>query len=1050
MDHTVEEVAYDFGDDGKGGTQKRTLAKTASEWFPYGVKKIMAFLTPDETNFRTTKTAYDGIGRVASVTSDGTANGVPASPRTERTVTYKGDAGLVDTETDAAGNVTTYTSYVAGSVWPEAIERSDQPDGVRETEGYRYDATGRVVDFVAADGTHTALTYDEAGNLTDHIVGSVARHFNYDGWGHVVEALGPATGAKSSFGLDALGRVLEKRIVGDSGRVDATTFTYDGLGRLGTRTKPLSATEIFAYDPDGMLNLWTTRYTAGDRAQLQISFDYDPANRLVRRRVANPEAYRDNPPAGFSLTDDADVTEFADGLSRLSRASLVTGSGSALGSGAADPATAVTFTGYDLRGLPAGESVGSAGPGLARQYDVWGNATRVDLPSLVSAVRTYSRTFDGLDRLTRVDAIDTGGPISGFGMTWAWAGMGRMTGAASLGPAGLSHGFTYPPASPVRLSSLALSAGATAFGSFTYDWEFDSDFKRARVAVPGPRFVSGLGWTWTRDEGRRLASASSTPGDWAYTYGPADEFTQITDTNAGTSDRPTSGPESRIERKGSATFAYDAEGRRIEDARFLYTWDFRSRLVRVESKMGASQGEVVDYAYDALGRLMSRTHRGALPNGTTDDARRPFKARRGYLWDGDTLLAETSYAFDGGVISRKDHVPGLGPDQTYQIKADGRTFSLFKDEQGNPIGLLEEISPGKANLLARFLYTPYGDVHLEAGPEPRKAEFKGDRAVLGAVEQTADAFSVTGSLELTTTLAIAPASYDALKVETYDAETNSWSDVPRGELTIGTDTNPELLVVFRTAGWKRNTRYRIRVTTGLQDDFGRNLQLPDDVAVELQIPLDVTDVAPIYIRSFKLGYDTAKAAANDLGGAFKGGLSLGFTGASADPFSGLLYLRNRWYDPGSGVWLSQDPLGDTDSPNLYGFVGMRPHERTDPLGLLGIEDVPGIVGDTLLGILDPRNAWKNAQRAASGVVGAGKFVGKTAAGVGSLVVDAATMSVSDAAADRMVARGQGIANAVSHPIDAVVNAHSDAFEKILSHEQKGEYFSSGAEAGELG
>ncbi len=230
------------------------------------------------------------------------------------------------------------------------------------------------------------------------------------------------------------------------------------------------------------------------------------------------------------------------------------------------------------------------------------------------------------------------------------------------------------------------------------------------------------------------------------------------------------------------------------------------------------------------------------------------------------------------------------------------------------------------------------------------------RAVLGPVEQTADALSVTGSLELTTSLAIASASYDALKVETYDTGTNSWNDVPRGELTIGIDADPNLLVVFRTAGWKKNTRYRIRVTTGLKDDFGRNLQLPDDVAIELQIPLDVTDVAPIYIRSFKLGYDTAKAASNELGGAFTGGLSLGFTGAVADPFSGLLYLRNRWYDPASGSWLSQDPLGDRDSPNLYGFVGVRPHEKTDPLGLLTWRERAGVV----LGKI-----WQGVQNVAS-------------------------------------------------------------------------------------
>ena len=42
---------------------------------------------------------------------------------------------------------------------------------------------------------------------------------------------------------------------------------------------------------------------------------------------------------------------------------------------------------------------------------------------------------------------------------------------------------------------------------------------------------------------------------------------------------------------------------------------------------------------------------------------------------------------------------------------------------------------------------------------------------------------------------------------------------------------------------------------------------------------------------------------------------------------------------GTVGWLSQDPLEDRDSPNLYGFVGMRPHEKTDPLGLLGDADI---------------------------------------------------------------------------------------------------------------
>ena len=47
---------------------------------------------------------------------------------------------------------------------------------------------------------------------------------------------------------------------------------------------------------------------------------------------------------------------------------------------------------------------------------------------------------------------------------------------------------------------------------------------------------------------------------------------------------------------------------------------------------------------------------------------------------------------------------------------------------------------------------------------------------------------------------------------------------------------------------------------------------------------------------------------------------------------GLNYVRNRWFDPGTGTWLSPDPLGYTDSSNLYAFAGGDPVNGRDPLG----------------------------------------------------------------------------------------------------------------------
>jgi len=62
-----------------------------------------------------------------------------------------------------------------------------------------------------------------------------------------------------------------------------------------------------------------------------------------------------------------------------------------------------------------------------------------------------------------------------------------------------------------------------------------------------------------------------------------------------------------------------------------------------------------------------------------------------------------------------------------------------------------------------------------------------------------------------------------------------------------------------------------------------------------------------------------------------GGLS--FQGLWTDPVTGISYARNRWYDARTASWLSEDPKGAVDSPNLYAFVGWGPHVGRDPMGL---------------------------------------------------------------------------------------------------------------------
>jgi RHS repeat-associated protein len=60
----------------------------------------------------------------------------------------------------------------------------------------------------------------------------------------------------------------------------------------------------------------------------------------------------------------------------------------------------------------------------------------------------------------------------------------------------------------------------------------------------------------------------------------------------------------------------------------------------------------------------------------------------------------------------------------------------------------------------------------------------------------------------------------------------------------------------------------------------------------------------------------------------------GFTGASTPNASGgFVYLRNRWYDPKTGRFLTQDPIGLAGGVNLYSYAGSNPITFTDPFGL---------------------------------------------------------------------------------------------------------------------
>jgi len=59
-------------------------------------------------------------------------------------------------------------------------------------------------------------------------------------------------------------------------------------------------------------------------------------------------------------------------------------------------------------------------------------------------------------------------------------------------------------------------------------------------------------------------------------------------------------------------------------------------------------------------------------------------------------------------------------------------------------------------------------------------------------------------------------------------------------------------------------------------------------------------------------------------------------GYYTDQETGLVLMTNRYYDPGTGRFLTRDPIGYGGGINLYGFVGNNPVTGADPEGTDGI------------------------------------------------------------------------------------------------------------------
>lgn len=146
----------------------------------------------------------------------------------------------------------------------------------------------------------------------------------------------------------------------------------------------------------------------------------------------------------------------------------------------------------------------------------------------------------------------------------------------------------------------------------------------------------------------------------------------------------------------------------------------------------------------------------------------------------------------------------------------------------------------------------------------------------------------------------------------------------------------------------------------------QNLALINDYQGSVRAAVKANDSRENYLATFgRNAFGGLEGASGTGGGGSETNAQAGYTGASTPTATGgFTYMRNRWYDPATGRFLTQDPIGLAGGVNLYSYAGNNPVAYSDPFGLCGLPGEPqcriyisayGAAAGASLGALKPES-----------------------------------------------------------------------------------------------
>ena len=712
-----------------------------------------------------------------------------------------------------------------------------------------------------------------------------------------------ARGAVTTYTYNTAGQALTVTTPPPQGHSQGatTTFTYDTNGELQQVSGPVpGATTSFTYDDYGR------KRTSTDAAGLTLTYDYDALDRITK--VTYPDTTYEE-----TVYNRLDAEKRRDRLGKWTQTFHDALRRPVATRDAAEGTTQYQYGGSGCSSCSGGgdkltKLIDANGNATTWDYDLQGRVTQETRADASSESYTYETTTSRLRQKTDRKGVTTT-------LEYFLDGKLKQKTYSDTTPA---VSYTYDPIDGLMLTAVngtdtltwtydnmdRVATEASIKNASTVAYTYDDAGNRTVLSLDGVTHV-----TYGYDQQSRLTSITRGANVFGFGYDTPSRRTSMTYPNGVVTSYGYDG-ESRLTSVGAVlgstpitSFSYviDAAGNRTRKTTLDWTEDYRYddiyRLVSADRSAGAPSrwrfaydpagnrtGDQTDDAamgasHNNLNQLLTRAPGGVLAfRGTTNEVANVTVAGKAALTASDNTFAAQAAVPAGtsNVVVAATDSSGNTRTNTYQVSTSGAGASYTYDPNGNLTQKIEgtdnwTYSWNAENQLTKVEKNGAEIARFAYDPVGRRVE-----KVAGGVTNA----------------------------YTYDGE-DVLREV-RGGTTLKYTHGPE---IDEPLAVEEGT-----VSSYLHADaLGSIFKVTNSVGA-LVLARDYTTWGRLEVGASDPGYS--------------------FSGREWDPETGLYSNRARYYDPGSGRFLSEDPLLWLGGSNLYAYAENRPVGARDPHGLI--------------------------------------------------------------------------------------------------------------------